>query len=379
MFNKNRGWKIVLLLIVAGILLVSFLGRARRDPEVIKIGAILPLTGDAAQFGQWAKEGIELALEEVNAKGGIQGRRVEVIYEDDQADPRIGVSAMKKLVHVDRVPVVIGAMPSSVTLAIAPIAERERVVLISPASSSPVITKAGDYIFRNWPSDIFEGYTMADFAYQELGIERVAIFHINNDYGLGIKTVFERRFEELGGTILITDTFEEGATDFRTQLIKINRTNTQAIYMPGHIRELARILKQARELGIETQFLSTVGLAGPELLRIAGDAAEGAIYTAPAFDPQCPGIADFQRRYKAKHGRLAEVFAAHAYDALKIVVLAIEKGGYNSEGIKNALHNIKDFPGVSGLTTFDEHGDVLKSAMVKVVREGKFVPFFSQQ
>lgn len=380
MFNKDRVLKVVSLLMIIGISFTGFVGCAKKAPETIKIGAILPLTGEAAQYGQWAKEGIDLALEEVNNQGGINGRQLEVIYEDDQANPKVGVSAMNKLVNVDKVPVVIGALPSSVTLAIAPIAESSKTVIISPGSSSPEITKAGDYVFRNWPSDIFEGRTMADFVVKNLNLKKVAIFHINNDYGLGVKNVFEDRFEGLGGTVSIVDTFEQGATDFRTPLTKISKTNSEAVYMPGHVKELAHILKQAKELGIKAKFLSTVGLEGEELIKIAGDAAEGVIYTAPAFDPKSADqtVAEYQAAYKAKYGKLSEAFGAHGYDTLKLVVLAIKRGGYSAEGIKNALYNIKNYPGVSGETTFDENGDVAKPAMVKVVKNGQFVPFENQ-
>lgn len=218
------------------------LGCAKKEKE-IKIGAILPLTGDAAKYGESAKRAIDLAVEEINSTGGIKGSKIKVIYEDDQALPEKGVSAIQKLITVDKVHVVIGAMPSSVTLAMAPIAEKNKVVLFSPASSNPKITEAGDYIFRNDVSDIFEGGKMADETWQRLKFRKAAVLYINNDYGVGIKDVFVYRFTVLGGEIVATENFEQGTTDFRTQLTKIKQGNPEAVYIVGY-KEQIQILKQ---------------------------------------------------------------------------------------------------------------------------------------
>ena len=375
MFHKKY---VTLKGLFIGIIVIGFLGllftNCAKKPAEFAIGAICPLTGDAAVYGAWFKKGLDLAVEEINAAGGINGIKVKIIYEDSRALPEDGVSAMSKLVNIQKVPVVIGAMASSVTLAVAPIAERTKTVLISPASSSPKITQAGDYIFRNWPSDLFEGREMADFAYSELGIKKIAILYINNDYGLGIKEVFEKHFERLGGEIIITERYEQGGTDFRTQLTKIKDRQPEAIYLPTMAKEAGLILKQAKEIGVKSRFLSIMGIEAPTMLEIAGDAAEGVIYSYPGFDPDSPYdiVQEFQEKYKVKYGEKAEAFAAHAYDAMKIVALAIERGGYTPEGIKDALYKIKDFPGVAGLTTFDENGDVIKQVMIKIIKEGKF-------
>lgn len=348
----------------------------KKEPEEIKIGSVLPLTGDAAKYGASAKKAIDLAVQEINLAGGIKGSKIIVIYEDDQASPDKGVSAFQKLITVDKVPVVIGAMPSSVTLAMAPIAEKNKVVLFSPASSNPKVTEAGDYIFRNDVSDVFEGVKMAEEVWERLGLKKVAVLYINNDYGAGIKDVFIRRFEELGGKIVDVETFEQGATDFRTQLTKIKQSNPEASYIVGY-KEQIQILKQYKELAIKAQILATIMLEDPEIIQKVGDAAEGAIYTYRAYDPQSgqKEVTEFVENFKTKYGIEPDNWAAQCYDALKIVVLAIKRGGYTSEGIKNSLYRIRDFPGVSGLTTFDENGDVIKPIILKTVKDGKFVIF----
>lgn len=365
----------IIIGIVAAVVLVIVIVtiQTKKEPKEIKIGAILPLTGENAMYGESAKRAIDLAVEEINTAGGIKGSKIRVIYEDDQALPDKGVSAFQKLITVDKVPVVIGAMPSSVTLAIAPIAEKNKVVLFSPASSNPKITESGDYIFRNDVSDVFEGSKMAEDVRQKLGFKKVAVLYINNDYGVGIKDVFIKRFEELGGKILDIETFEQGATDFRTQLTKIKQDNPEAVYIVGY-KEQIQILKQYKELGIKAQILGTIMLEDPEIIQKVGDAAEGAIFTYRAYDPKSEQkeVKEFVKNFKDKYGLEPDNWAAQSYDALKIVALAIERGGYNSEEIKNALYRIKNFPGVSGLTSFDEHGDVIKPLKLKIIRSGEF-------
>lgn len=344
-----------------------------KKTEVIKIGAILPLSGDAAQYGEWGKSGIALAVEEINSKGGINNKKIKVIYEDDAADPKKGVSAANKLIAVDGVKVILGPIPSTVTLAVAPICEKNKVVIMS-SSSSPAITSAGDYIFRNWPSDDFEGTAMADYAVKK-GYKRVAVFNINNEYGLGVVKVFKKKFSELGGKVVISETFAQGSSDMKSQLLKIKDRNPDAIYLVGHAKENGHVVKQSRDLKIEAKILGTVGIEGPDFINIAGESAEGVIYTAPAFDPDStdPLIKKYQVAYAKKYGKKSEIFAATMYDATKIVALMIKKNGYDSDKIKEGLYRLKDYPGVTGNTTFDSNGDVIKSVMFKTVKNGKFV------
>jgi len=346
----------------------------KKKSEVIKIGAILPLTGDAAQYGEWGKNGISLAVDEINSKGGINGSKIEVIYEDDAAVPKKGVAAVNKLINIDKVKVLIGPIPSTVTLAIAPICEKSKVVIMS-SSSSPAITPVGDYIFRNWPSDDFEGASMARYA-NEKNFNKIAVLHINNEYGLGIADVFKKEYSKLGGEILITETYMQGSSDMRAQLIKIKHYNPNAIYLVGHAKENGHVVKQARDLNIQAQILGTVGIEGPDLLNIADEKAEGLVYTAPAFDPDNPDpiVRGYQKAYMDKFGKKSEIFAATTYDATKIMALMIEKYSYDPDRIKDGLYKLENYPGVSGITTFDENGDVIKTVMFKTVKDKQFVP-----
>jgi branched-chain amino acid transport system substrate-binding protein len=364
---------IVAALVGIAVVLVVWRQIAHRQ-DGIAIGAVLPLTGEGAKYGESARKAIELAFSEVNAAGGIKGKPIQVIYEDSQGVPQKGVSAFQKLITVDHVPAVIGDLFSSVTLAMAPLANQNRVVILSPTSSAPRITEAGDYVFRNCASDVFEGRVMGEAARRRLGISTVAILYINNDYGVGIVDVFRKTFTAEGGTVVATEAFPQGATDFRAQLTKAASARPQAIYLVGY-KELGQLLKQATELGIKARFLSTVMFEDPEILKVAGPAADGVIYSARAYDPASnnPTIRPFVSAYKARFGEAPDIFAAFSYDAARIMTLAIQRGGPTGDGIREALYSIVDFPGVCGSTSFDRNGDVTQPAFLKTVREGKFV------
>jgi len=360
-----------ILIIVAVIL--SLRRPHGREQEVV-IGAILPLTGQGAAYGQAAKLGMDLALQQTNSRGGINGRMLRIIYEDSQGDPRSGVSAFQKLVDVDHVQAVLGDLLSSVTLSIAPIANRRHVVLLSPASSSPKLTDSGEYVFRNCPSDIYEGTVMADYVIHNLEFKRVAILRINNEYGVGIGTVFRNEITQNGGVVVAEESYADDATDFRTQITKIASQNPQAVYLLGYT-QIGYILRQAKELGLKTQFLSTVTFEDPEILKLAGDAANGVVYSASKFTPSSNDevIHRFVHAYEVANNSEPNIFAGLSYDAVQILVIAMQGGGITGPQIMGALHKVKNYPGVAGETTIDKHGDAILTPVLKTVRDGKFV------
>lgn len=369
--------KTIEVLFVLFALLVLLLPSCSKPPDEFKIGSILVLSGDGAEYGKEAQRGIDLSVDEINARGGINGKRIKIVYEDDGGNATQAVSAFQKLITTDKVPVVIGSMYSSNSLAIAPIAEQNKVVLFSPATSSPKLTTAGDYVFRNWPSDDFEASAIAKFVYDTLGLRKVAILAVQNDYGQGLETAFKKVFTESGGAITAQENYPKDATDYRTQLTKIERTKPQGLYLPGYYNEIGQILRQAKALRMTAEYISCVSFEDPKVLEIAGNAAEGVIYGVPAYDPNSPDplVREFVARFEKKYGTKPGAFAAHAYDALRIVAMAIEKGGYISDGIKDALYNIRDFPGVTGSTTIDRNGDVVKPIKIRIVHGGKFTDY----
>lgn len=380
--------EVLLILSIAIVLLISS-GCTQEEPSAstegggvsqkasVKIGAILPLTGDIAEYGRRCRDGIDLAVEHVNGSGGIAGGPIEVIYEDSRGLPRDGVSAIQKLINVDRVAVIVGAVSSSVTLAVEPIATRNKVILFSPASSSPKLTGISQYFFRNWPSDVYEATVLAEFVRSTLDLESVAVLYVNNDYGIGLKDEFARRFAELGGAINVSETYAQSATDFRTQLAKIKATTPEGIYLAGYHREMALATKQIRELGIPAQILGDADYGVEELLDIAGSAAEGAIYSMPEYDSEAgsDAVLAFSAAFKKRYGRSPSIFEANAYDAIRILCEAIEACDVNTDCIAEHIASLSSYQGASGDISFGESREVIKPVTIKTVRNGQFVSY----
>lgn len=357
-----------------GFLIVVFIitSCCNQKNEAYEIGAILPLSGDVAVYGKSLQNGMNLAMEEYGQKNP-DAIKVNIIYEDSKADPKIAVNAFTKLTSINKCNLILGGFSSSEVLSMSPIAERNKVVLISPTASSPEITYAGDYIFRTTPSDNFDGEIMAKFAFNELQLKKVALLYVNNDYGLGISKVFKNKFENLGGNIVIENSFETGSEDFKTQLLAIKNAKPDGLYIIAS-SEIGNVLKQKTELALDLRVF-TVGLAeNPNVINIAGKGADSVYYSYPAYQIESSDniVSGFVSDYKEKYGIVPDVLGAYGYDLMNLVFKAIDGNYESSEKIKNALYNIKDFPGVTGKTTFDKNGDISKTAGIKMILDGEF-------
>jgi len=353
------------------VVIASFLSCTKeKTPEKIIIGAILPLTGDAAQWGIPPLNGAQLAVEEINASGGISGKKLALQVEDTRCEPKDGVSAFSKLLSSKEIKIVLGGVCSSVTLAVSPIAERNKVLLISPASTNPKITDAGDFIFRVIPSDNLRGQIFAEYLFNDLEIRKVALLYINNEGGVGQKNSFEKRFTQLGGQVLIEETYLQTTSDLRSQLTKIKSSDAEAVVVISYPKDTIIAMRQARELDLRKPlYFATEAVEDPNVLREAGHAAEEAIYITPA--PAEGEVANrFAKLYEDKFGKKPELFAAEAYDIIYLVVNAIEATPdkqINAEAIKEYLYTIKDWAGASGKITFDNNGDVIKPMAIKII------------
>ncbi len=371
MYSKHLSKKVLSCILC---LLFTLMVFQKVTAEEIRIGAILPLTGDAAAWGEKGKKGIDLAVEQVNARGGIKKRKLQVIYEDTQALPRLGVTAITKLAKVNRVPVVIGDIVSATTLAAAPVAEKNHIILLAPTASAPAITNAGDYIFRISPSDLIEGKAMAEFASNH-DIKKIGILYIQNDYGLGLKNAFTKRFSVLKGTVTDALAYKQDETDFRPYLLKLKNKNPKAIYLISYYKDAALALKQASELGISCQFLGATAVQVHKLIEIAGSAAEGLIYAIPSeFNPKkkTDAVKEFNTAFKRKYGQEPNFVAAHCYDAVMLIAQVMERVGFSATEIRPVLAETKSYEGVTGVISFDENGDVIKPVDIKAVKDGKF-------
>ena len=341
--------------------------------QPFRIGAILPLTKNTVSVGEEVKRGIDLAVEEVNKKGGINGSPLVAVYEDDQCDAKVAVTAAQKLIHVDEVPVIIGPTCSSNVLAVAPLAEKKKVVVITTVASTPKITSAGDFIFRNTPSGDEYSKAIADFSFWNLSARTAGILYVNLDNGIDYKDSFINEFTTLGGTILTSESYEKDDRDFRTQLLKIKEANPNILFHAGQIG-VGEFLKQAKEIGIKGSIIGPVTMEQKDLFKSAGDSAEGVVYSAPAFDPQDKRIASFEQRFKEKYETTASVREATAYDAVHILAPLLSSCGKDTTCIKDGLYKVHAYPGVSGITSFDQYGDVVKPIMMKTIKNQRFVP-----
>lgn len=362
------------ILIIGLVISLGMLSCGKKEQKEIELGAMLPLTGDYAPWGERSQRALELALEEIN-KETIRGSKIRIIYEDSPGNPQKAVSAFHKLVELDKVKFILGPLSSAEVLAIAPIAEKEKIIILTPVSSAPQITHAGDYIFRNCVSDVFEGTVAAEFIFESLHKSKIGIFFLNNDFGIGVKDTVKKRLSYLGGETLIEEAFNAGDTDFRTQLFKISSKNPEVVVLIGYAVEMGEILRQARELKIKPLFVSFSSFEAPEVLKLAGEAAEGVYYTYQGFDSKSDEAAvdTFVQNYRSKYSEEPDIFAALSYDALRIYAEAFKRGGTDVESTKKALYGIKEFVGVVGKTSFDENGDVIKPIGIKMVKGGKFV------
>jgi branched-chain amino acid transport system substrate-binding protein len=336
-----------------------------------KIGVILPLTGgDFASLGEDCRNGITLAAEEFNKTGKIH---VALLFEDSQGNPDAAVSAFNKL-RAQGVVAVIGDLFSAPTLAIAPLAEKYKLLTFSPGASNPKLSGASKYVFRNYPSDNYEGKLLASYLRDSEGITRVAVLYPTNDYGVGLKDVFSNRYESLGGKVVLSEGYADNETSFRDILSKVLRAMPEALYLPGYYGPIARIAVQAKQLGLRLPMYSNVGVEDPKVFALGGDAIEGLTYTAPAVDltSQDSTIQGFVSAYKAKYNKDPGFPAAHGFDTGNILFSLLVSKGTNSDSIRAGLMQ-SSFSGVTGTMKFDARGDVYKPFLLKRIVDGRFV------
>jgi branched-chain amino acid transport system substrate-binding protein len=340
--------------------------------QEVKLGVILPLTGRAASFGVQAKNGLILAQEELKSTGPW---KLTLLIQDSRGDPKVAVSAAKSLIGVHKVPLILGALRSSSTLALAPIANQNKVVLVSPASGADSITEAGDYVFRNRETAVLHGRRAAGYLASQ-AVKRAAVFVAQSDNALSYARYFEPKFKELGGTVVYRSEYEEKTSDFRTEIAKAKQAKAQAVYASVTLGADAGVLvRQLREIRFDGIIMGTYSFESAEFAEVAGAAAEGVLYTSPGFRPDKGEGQIFTERYRERFNIDPDAFAANSYDALRIVAAAITAcGAADSECLKEKLYATQNFPGVGGVTSFDENGDVKKPVMLKTIVGRQFLP-----
>jgi branched-chain amino acid transport system substrate-binding protein len=377
MKRKFRAILIVVIVILALFIAVRFLTKGKNND--LHIGLISPLTGNGANYGKAARYGTDLAIEEINSQGGINGRKLVVIYEDDMGRPKDAISAFKKLVTYDNVPAVLGPFYSSNVLACAPFAEKEKVVLLTPTATSDNIREAGDYVFRVCPSNVAQSQTIAEFAIKKMKLTKGFIIYRNVDYGVTLRDAFLKAFTEMNGEIIGSEAVEPEASDVRSQLTKAKAVNPDFIFAAVHYPEGSAILRQSKELGLSSIVIGTDGGYDPELLSRAGDAAEGSYWVTIGWgdEKSNPSIPIFYKKFREEYGEDPGVYAGLFYDATHVLAKAIESSKeITGQSIQKALSNTV-FVGPTGTTKFDAYGDVSKPFSIHQIENGKFklVPF----
>lgn len=347
------------------------------DRSIIRIGYFGDLSGPNFNFGRSAYNGVLMAADEINNAGGINGRRIDVVFEDDRGSPEEAARLTAKLIDDDKVIAIIAGGTSSNSRAAAPRAQSSQIPLISPSSTDPAVTQTGDYIFRACFVDSFQGEVMASFAANTLKAQKAAIlFDFNSPYGRGLTEYFELSFAKLGGQIVNKLTYTQGDADFKGQLSSIRAAAPDVIYIPGYYGDVAVIAKQARMIGLTQPLLGGDGWDAPELWQLGGDALNGAyISTHYSSDDPAPAIQEFVEEYKQRYGNLLpDAHAALAYDASKLLAEAIRRAGTTeSSALRAALAETKDFPGVTGTININAERNAVKPAVVLKLLDTKFI------
>jgi branched-chain amino acid transport system substrate-binding protein len=344
----------------------------------VKVGLYGSLTGSEASFGTATENGVKLAIEEINAAGGIKskgGTKIVIVSDDDQGKPEEVVTVVKKQINNDKVVALIGEVASSLSLAAAPIAQEAGIPMISPSSTNPEVTKKGPYIFRVCFIDPFQGKVMATFAAKTLNAKKAAIFtDIKSDYAKGLAQFFKEAFVASGGQIVAEESYQKGDPDFKGQLGRILGSTPDVLFVPGYYSDVALIAKQSKEIGLKATMLGGDGWDSPELTKIGGEAIEGAYFSNHySIEDQDPKVQEFVKTYQAKFGMVPDGLAALGYDAAKILADAMERSAsLKPSDIRTALAETKNFKGVTGEITIDAERNASKSATVLQVQGGKY-------
>jgi branched-chain amino acid transport system substrate-binding protein len=345
--------------------------------DSIRIPVASPFTGQLASFGEGVKNGALLKAEEINAAGGINGKKVEILLEDELCDPKEAATVATKLANDPGISIVVGHLCSSSTLAGLPIYRAAKLPAISPASTNVNIGKMSPYYFRNVYKDDFQGLFLAKYVDQIKGYKKVAIFYEVNDYSMGLMLAFMKEAKKLGIKVLGTEAYTSDTTDFKPQLTKFKMMKPDAMFIPGYAPQGTLIVSQALSLGMKkVGFFGADGLDDDVMVK--NPDAEGLFVTTPFLpDKAGPQAAGFIKSYREKYGKDPNWFAANTYDAIGMAEAAIKAVGQDREKIRDYLASIdskeKAYDGVAGKTYFDMNGDCLKDAFVKEIKGGKWV------
>jgi branched-chain amino acid transport system substrate-binding protein len=336
-------------------------------PERVRLGAFMSLSGDTAQYGLSALNGIRMAVEESNAAGGAGGRRVDLVVRDTRSDTVETMVVVDNLTRVEHVHALVGEVVSSRSLAAARVAQREQVPMLTPSATSPEITAVGDYVFRSCYTDNFQGVALARFAVESLGATRAGLL-VDRDqrYSVELARLIHEDFERRGGKVVAEQEYPDGESDFSVQLAEVGAAQPDVIFIPGSYMEVGLLARQARSLGLQVPLVGGDGWDSPRLVQIGGQAVAGGYFTThfSAEDPD-PQVQRFVADYRRLYGSAPDSFAATAYDAARIVLAAVARApSLEHAAIRDSLAATHDFQGVTGAVTFNAERNAVKPIVV---------------
>jgi branched-chain amino acid transport system substrate-binding protein len=344
--------------------------------DTIKVGEFASLTGKEAAFGQSSHKGTVLAVDELNATGGVLGRKFELLTEDNQSKAGESATIAKKLISRDKVVALLGEVASGRSLEAAPICQQAKIPMISPSSTNPKVTEMGNYIFRVCFIDPFQGVVMAKFAKDTLKVRKVALLTcVSAPYSVGLAKYFKERFLADGGAIALEQKYSDGDKDFKAQLTAIKAAGVEGIFVPGYYTEAALICKQARDLGLNLPIFGGDGWEAPELIEIGGTAVDGTYYSTH-YSPEnrTPAVQEFVKKFQKRwNGETPDAMAALGYDSAMVLADAMKRAGTTEPArVRDAIAATKEYPGITGRTTIDAQRNATKSAVVITVQDGHF-------
>lgn len=352
---------------------------AAADADKYVIGASFELTGNVANYGKSTLSGLKLAVDQVNKAGGVNGKQLVVVESDNKSEPAESGNSVTKLITQDKVVAVVGPATSGCVFAATPVVTSNKVPLIAPCATAPAITvdngQVKEFIFRACFIDPFQGRVMAEFADKTLGVKNVAILHdASSDYSKGLAEVFEKTLNEKGGKVVAKEAFLSKDIDFKAALTKIKAANPEAIYIPGYYEEVAKIIKQTREIGLNVPLIGCDGWDSPKLVEIAGPEALNNTYFSSAFSvqDQTESVQKFIADYKAMYQKDPDIFCMQGYNAGLVLADALKRAGDGADGTKlaAAIAATKDLPVASGKLTYDKDHNPIISAIIIEMKDG---------
>lgn len=366
-----------LAFVLLALIFFTACNNAKKDKDVIKIGVIAPLTGEAESFGKSMKNGILLLQDSINNNGGINGKPIQFIFEDDKLSAKDGVNSFNKLVNIDKVQAIIGSAASSISLALLPMANKNNIVMISSISTADDLKgEEGDYFFRVVPPNYKQGLTAVNFIVEDLKIDKIALVYANDDYGISFANSIENNLQDKKINLVNKNVYNPGTKDFKNILTQIKKTSPQVVIVAGIIPETAIIQRQAKETNLNCVFISGDGSYSPDLFKIGGSAVDGSYYTTMTLpDDTVSTFAHFVKEFNSKFNENPDMWAAYSFDAALTLITAIKNSErYDGTLIKNALFNLK-IEGVTGRISFDKFGEIQREYSIFIAKNGDFKLF----